>query len=602
MKKRLLCLILTSFLIITLTTVGQSNDYPIKKENGIEYHVYTVQVSEGLFAIGRKFDMLPAEIIKVNPEIEKGIKAGQKILIPLKKTDIDKKSEKSSSDNISSIGFIEHKVEKKQTLFAISRKYNISQEEIGKYNPHFIKGLTVGEVLKIPKFDQENKKVEIEKPIIAQTVNTQIKTTLESKKNPILHQVQPKETLYSICKQYKVQVADLIKLNPGSDPQLSIGAVLKIPTETEDLKSSDKKNDSIIANSNVDKNSKITDNKVIRMAYLLPLMLDSEKKDPTIERFFDFYSGALIAINEAKQKGISLEIFTYDTEKSEQMMKEVLSNPELKTMDLIIGPAFSNQVSLVETFAIENKINTLIPFTSKVSDIDSNPYLFQFNPGSKAELEFTTDLLTGKLSKVHIIFAEIKGINSLDEGKIWVDTLQIELTKRRRLFSKMKISSNDSIDFGHVLKKETKNLVIFNTDKLTSINPYIGYLRSRINEFDIVLFEQYKWRNQSEIMPSGIYISPFILKTDSSEIKGFNEKFTQFFNKNVEVGLPRYDLLGYDLTDYFISIMNKYDGKFPNKVGSFNYSKGIQSQPKFERSTNNSGFTNQQLYFGEDKK
>jgi LysM repeat protein len=612
MKNRVFSLILTSFLLITLTTIGQKNDYPIKKLNGVEYYVYTVQVSEGLFAIGRKFDLLPAEISKVNPEIEKGIKAGQKILIPIPKQDIEKKTEKRLSDNNSFQEFIQHMVEKKQTLFAISHIYNVSQEDLKKYNPQIENGLTEGVVLKIPKFVQEKKKIEIEKPILVQTVNTQIKPAVDSKKKPITHQVQSKETLYSISKLYKVQIVDLIKLNPGSDIKLTIGAELKIPADTDDIKSSDKKNDSIKTNSKIDytsngqvdlsENSKFTEKKVIRIAYLLPFMLDSEKKDPTIDRFFDFYAGALIAINEAKQKGISFEILTYDTEKSELKMIEVLSNPELKTMDLIIGPAFSNQISLVEKFAKENQINTLIPFTSKVSDIDSNPYLFQFNPGVDTEIEFITDFLTRKQKKINVIFAEIQNINSYDEGKIWADKLQNELTRAGKLFSKIEISSTDSVNFATVLKKGDKNLVIFNTDKFAYINPMIKYLRLQNSEYDIVLFEQYSWRNQSKTMPLSIYISPFIIKNDSNKLKDFNEKFTQFFSKDVSVDSPRYDLLGYDLSDYFISLLHLYAGKFPNKISSYNYSKGIQSQPQFERTSNGSGFINQRLYLGEDKK
>jgi len=44
-------------------------------------------------------------------------------------------------------------------------------------------------------------------------------------------------------------------------------------------------------------------------------MLENGKTDPANEKFIDFYAGALLAINEAKEFGISFEIFTFDTEK-----------------------------------------------------------------------------------------------------------------------------------------------------------------------------------------------------------------------------------------------------------------------------------------------
>jgi LysM repeat protein len=45
----------------------------------------------------------------------------------------------------------------------------------------------------------------------------------------IIHQVDPKETLYSISRRYKVTVAVLVENNPKSDGGLSVGQELKIP-------------------------------------------------------------------------------------------------------------------------------------------------------------------------------------------------------------------------------------------------------------------------------------------------------------------------------------------------------------------------------------
>lgn len=45
----------------------------------------------------------------------------------------------------------------------------------------------------------------------------------------IIHQVDPKETLYSISRRYKVTVAALVENNPKADAGLSVGQELKIP-------------------------------------------------------------------------------------------------------------------------------------------------------------------------------------------------------------------------------------------------------------------------------------------------------------------------------------------------------------------------------------
>jgi len=602
MKKQLFKIILAGFLLISLFTFAQKNNYPVKTINGIEYYQYTVQPSEGLLAIGRKFKISAEEIIKASPEVKDGLKVGQEILIPLPKKAGKKLVTKPGTNS----NFIQYTVEKKQTLFSISRKFNVSEGDISKNNPGIEKGIHAGMVLLIPKARKENKQNEIEKPA---NKDSKIDHTDTADKKPkfTTHKVQPDETLFSISKRYKVEIPEIIKLNPGSRSKLVVGSDLKIPS-TEVTKTKGQKKDSAVlglkSNKTVEKQSlyKNSEKKNIRIAFLLPLMLDQPKNDPSVDRFVNFYEGAILAINEAKQRGISFEVYTYDTEKSEERITEILNNPELKTVDLIIGPAFSNQVPIVEDFAKENKINTLIPFTSKVPDIDSNPYLFQFNPGPETELELISNLIiSGKYKNTHIVFAELEDISTMDEGKIRVETLKKKMTKEHRNFSTIDLNNPDNINLKTALKKGDKNLIIFNSDRYSNVSPYLNTLILESTGYDIVLFKQYSWRNQEEKTPQSIFISPFLTKFNPDSMTQFNLQFDQNFGKDVTTDSPRYDLLGYDLSNYFISLIQRNEGKFGKKINSNNLIKGIQSDPLFERSSVNSGFINQRVYLGEDK-
>ncbi|HEY5534830.1 MAG TPA: LysM peptidoglycan-binding domain-containing protein [Ignavibacteria bacterium] len=601
MKKKLFSLMLTGFILLSFATVGQKDNYPIKKIKGIEYYVYTVQASEGLLAIGRKFEISPEEISKLNPEIQNGLKAGQEILIQIQKKSTKKTESKSNLD------FIQHKVEKKQTLFAISHKYSVSQEDIKKFNPNIKTGLSEGMILNIPDSTKIKKQKEAEnKQIFKHNTTVSIK-----KQQLITHKVKKTETLFSICKQYNVDINEVIRLNPGSETKISVGSELKIPTNSDISKQKEQNKENVenSLKSTVDINKYVekpnktqyAGNKNIRIAFLLPFMLDQAKKELALERFQNFYAGALLAIQSAKEKGISFEIYTYDTDKTEEKMTEVLNNSELKTMDLIIGPAFSNQVDLVANFAKESKIKTLIPFTSKVPDIENNPYLFQFNPGSDTELKYMFELINGKLKNIHFVFAEVQGVSPLDDGKIREESLKIELARQRKSFGIIELGSSENINFSSELKKGEKNLIIFDTDKYSNVNAYIKALLSTSSEYDIVLFEQYSWNSQIEKKLESIYISPFISNLNEQLVDEYNTRFDQFFGKDVTNDSPRYDILGYDLTNYFITYINRFGSKFDTKIGSVHSIPGIQSQPLFERISNESGFINQRVYLSEEK-
>jgi len=118
------------------------------------------------------------------------------------------------------------------------------------------------------------------------------------------------------------------------------------------------------------------------------------------------------------------------------------------------------------------------------------------------------------------------------------------------------------------LKKGEKNLIIFDTDKYSNVNAYIKALLSTSSEYDIVLFEQYSWNSQIEKKPESIYISPFISNLNEQLVDEYNTRFDQFFGKDVTNDSPRYDILGYDLTNYFITYINRFGSKFDTKIGS----------------------------------
>lgn len=119
-----------------------------------------------------------------------------------------------------------HFVKQGETLFGISKAYNVSIQEIQTENPEVEKGMKVDQVLRIPyteiskQGDAIQGKAEIMKP------DSVVKPA--GKLQFIEHIVSKKETLYGISKQYGVTVDDLIKANP-SMTELRSGMIIKVP-------------------------------------------------------------------------------------------------------------------------------------------------------------------------------------------------------------------------------------------------------------------------------------------------------------------------------------------------------------------------------------
>lgn len=585
------------FIFFQLLTFSQDFNYPVKKINGTEYYVYTVELQEGLYSVSKKFGVKQSEIVELNPEVNNGLKAGQILIIPK----IKQQTNQTVDNKKVAFGFIEHKVEKKQTLFSISKLYGISIDSIKKHNPQVENGLREGDMLKIPADKAlTEKKTSVKKPfcIFRKKANDSNNTVVNNEaQNYILHTVKPHETLYSISKLYQVSIDSIIKLNPESETVLKSNTVLRIPNNVADEKKPETNISDQTAEKPVENNKPaIVNTNPIKIAYLLPLMLEQTKVDGSNEKFVDFYAGSLLSINEAKNKGISFEIYTFDTEKSEIKLSEILLNPDLRKADLIIGPAYSNQVALISDFARINKINTLIPFTSKIYDIETNPFLFQFNPGATTELNYLTDLIKSKYRKAKIIFAELPETNEAYEEPSIESLLKNELVKHNIDYDVVDITNSESNNFASYLSITNNNLIFFNTEKYSNVNNFINELKLLSENFDITYFKQLGWPDCETSKTKCFYISPFNSDLNSKKLNQYRIEFENNFNWPSSEVIPSYDLLGYDLTNYFIELLKQKGTDFGKGVNSLPVSEGIQSDFKFERISKNSGFINKKLF------
>ncbi|HET8962702.1 MAG TPA: LysM peptidoglycan-binding domain-containing protein [Chitinophagales bacterium] len=109
--------------------------------------------------------------------------------------------------------FIVYELSAGETVYAVSRKYNVSFASITEANP----GVDMNAI----KLGQE---------ILIPHINTS--TTSTKPANSSFHIVAKGETVYSISKQYSTEISELQKLNPEiKDNAIKVGQVLTIPQQ-----------------------------------------------------------------------------------------------------------------------------------------------------------------------------------------------------------------------------------------------------------------------------------------------------------------------------------------------------------------------------------
>jgi cell wall-associated NlpC family hydrolase len=186
------------------------------QENFIKHKI---SQGDNLTVIAKKYGVKAKDISDANPNAPKILKLNSILLIPNK----NKKAAVSKSNavavNANSTG--SHEVLQKETLWGISKKYNVSVDDLKKANPLLeTEGLKIGQLITIPS----NAAIENEKSAQTQIVSTDVE---------LFREVKPKETKYGISKEYGITVAELERQNPSIKGKVPVGYLLSIKVSKE---------------------------------------------------------------------------------------------------------------------------------------------------------------------------------------------------------------------------------------------------------------------------------------------------------------------------------------------------------------------------------
>jgi LysM repeat protein len=161
------------------------------------------------------------------------------------------------------VDIINHEVQLGESVRMISKKYLVDPSEIYKLNKFAVDGISQGMILKVPVPKKTNVVVSetsttpnettsspdetattngkvVDSPPITEPVKDIKKIVITERKTEVNHKVEPKETLFSLAKQFNVTVDD-IKANNKEILKngLQVGQIIVIPTEkTVDIQQS----------------------------------------------------------------------------------------------------------------------------------------------------------------------------------------------------------------------------------------------------------------------------------------------------------------------------------------------------------------------------
>ena len=596
MKKQFYWLFVIGCLMCMMGYAKQ-NTYPTMTENGKTYYLYTVQKSEGIYAISQRFSVPQSLIIEANPGVENGLKLGQLIKVPQGVSTTDKKNNAPVK-----IGKDQHVVKAKETLYGLSKKYNCTVDELLELNP-WATHLTIGAVLQIP-----SKKVESQRKPSAETSSLDYAEAqpdfmseanrVESQKSQVESQRKPSAETSSLgyaeaqpdfmSEANRVESQDKQKKNEKKN----IWSWFSKSKEIADTTSVTTV-DSVAATEDTQSWWLKQQESEIKVAILLPFMLDSLHRDASMDRFVEFYQGCLLAIDSLAKQGLSTEIYTYDIGKDTHSLQAALQEPALSNVDLIIGPAYQNQVKEVADFASKHRIPTVVPFSSSIPEITSNPYLFEVVTPQKELYTRLVQKFCYHFNDKNIIIVKPRMLGQYNKAD-FANQLMAGMDATLVPYT---VISDDSIattidSLAALSDKEC--LVVLPSTHQVALNKF-GEALHYIKSTNVSVFGFPEWNSMgiNELYSKRMYgFSNYYTSFDDPQIISF---FTQLKDTyGVPKGIqqsPNFALFGFDICYFFLQQYSE-NGKYFYQFMPTTETQGLQMNFLFEPAVKGGGYWN----------
>jgi len=475
-----------------------------------------------------------------------------------------------------------HIVQKGETLYAISKKYEVDIKDIVLENPLSINGLKTGQSIKIP---------------IA--VKTRDPRTLDGKY--FFHTVEAGETFYSLSKKYLISADEIKFANPDLAGGLKAGMTIRIPLVKKILLDTIFQKDTTYNNIALDTNINIQEDSLVfrdkyNIALMLPFYLDMNDTIENNKEFGDpeeiyskskialeFYEGALLALDSMKKQGISLRFFVYDTRNDSNTVIKILQREEMPEIDLIVGPLYRSNLLIVAGCSEKNNIKIVSPLIATNKILIGNPNISKAKPCLETHVEKIASYVLQEYMEKNILVihnknhgekklfevfnrsffqpAQIDTVNGTFQGIINPKTeytvasviKEVEYDEERQM---------EAIE--EVLSIADTNVIIIPSSSQVFVSKIISGLYGLKDDYNMIVFGLPSWEYFTNIEIEYLHELNVHIAT-SSYIDYNNEAIISFekkyFNK-FKTYPGNFAFLGFDVMYYYLNVLKNFGYNF----------------------------------------
>ena len=502
---------------------------------GVKYTIHDVAKGETLYSLSRKYGVSIEDIKGANAALAEGLKAGQRIRIPVKATEanvatsqtqqVETPQEPKAEVTVTST--ITHKVARRETLYSLSKRYDVTIDELYAHNPHIKGGLKAGQIVTIP----------VKKVASQSTPAPQQTTVADPAPTPV-----------------KEELKDEARVTAAISQQQSVTDSLATPTVPTTLRT-------------------LKQGERAEVALILPL--GSEERPS--QNYLDFYRGFLIGLDSVRMAGHSVNLNLYNTAHDYNRVAEIIASGALNRADLVVGPVYEDELIPVADALKERGVAVVSPLANLTQS--SGSHIFQMSPSPASKLDKVRGMFDGS-QRVVIISTDnvdkefdaevrgmLKGNDYVVEHKYVYEHPSV-IEKREKERQKMREAgltvdeTPSPSDMSPLLQGDTPSVIVITADNEIEVDRILAAIASanisltarsqRVVPF--VVFGNNRWNRYRNIDRAAFFsnnvtmLSTYHARRSEPLIKGFDKRFV------AEYGLlpSLYAYRGYDAAVIFV--------------------------------------------------
>lgn len=336
---------LLSWFIVPFFTFAQTKSTNIQTIGGKKYYIHKLEKGQSLYSLARLYNVELNAIYSENPQAEKGAKAGEEIKIPVspQAAPVTTVSPVSAAGIVDTVRYITYKVSKGETLYAITKKLNVSDKELEKWNPGISQGIKEGQLIIL---GEKRKVGNAVTTVYTTTAGTDPSNTNPDSLNP--HVTHAKKQSYNVGLILPFRIDQTL----ATDINYLAGKKLSFPA-------------------------------------LSTLSID-------------FYMGFKRAADSLSGKDMEVNLSLFDVDdKDSGRIEQIVSSETFKQLDLIVGPLYAGGFKVAAQKAKQMNVPIVSPFTQQNKILYNNNWTSKMTPSQYTLLEGLADYCLDSLKQAN---------------------------------------------------------------------------------------------------------------------------------------------------------------------------------------------------------